>query len=103
MSAKGYFFHAQMRIISRCWHYASASLVMLGTAPLALAQAASWTGDSLTHNGQAYAKMQAPPALPGIGNPDQYDLYEYKQGDTAQIIAIKKGADPTKEIGDAKL
>jgi hypothetical protein len=82
---------------------ASASFVMLLTAPTAFAQSASWSGDSLTHNGQAFTKMQTPPALPGIGNPDQFDLYEYKQGDTAQIIAIPKGSDTTKELTDVKM
>lgn len=103
VSARGYFSVRKCALFLVAGIMASASLAVLGTSPAVFAQSASWSGDSLTYNGQAYTKMQTPPALPGIGNPDQYELYEYNQGGTAQIIAIKKGADVTKEIADAKL
>lgn len=104
VSAEGYFSLRKITLILMAGFMASASLVLVGNSPSAYAEPATWEGESVVYNGQTFTKMSNPPALPGVGNSDQFGLYEYKKDDTTSlIVAIKKGSDPTKDIADAKL
>jgi hypothetical protein len=62
---------------------------------------ASWSGNSISYNGNTYDKLSNPPALPSL-DPSYKQIYQRVDGTKADIIALKDDTDKTKPITDAQ-
>lgn len=81
----------------------SALFMTIANPATTFADTATWDGDNIKVGDKTYTKMANPPSvLPGILS-DNTEIYQATDGDKISIIALKPGADKTKEITDAQI